>query len=111
MYTALCALLIAVLGLSACVNLDVGGWGSPRPLQEATVLGERGPKLAMIDISGLEMLYRLNENLHRMGMTLHLSEVKGPVMQQLEATDFVLSLHGSVFFTTDQAMRDLSQRL
>ncbi len=65
----------------------------------------------MIDVSGLEMLYRLNENLDRMGITLHLSEVKGPVMSQLEATDFVLKLTGSVFFTTDQAMRDLSQRL
>jgi len=64
----------------------------------------------MIDISGLEMLYRLNQNLDRMGVTLHLSEVKGPVMRQLEATDFIISLTGSVFFTTDQAMRDLSQR-
>jgi hypothetical protein len=45
-----------------------------------------------------------------MNITLHLSEVKSPVMQQLEAADFILSLTGSVFFTTDQAMRDLSQR-
>ena len=64
----------------------------------------------MVDISGLEMLYRLNANLDRMGVTLHMSEVKSPVMRQLEADDFVLSLHGSVFFTTDQAMRDLGQR-
>ena len=64
----------------------------------------------MIDISGLEMLYRLNANLDRMGITLHLSEVKAPVMRQLEATTF-LSLHGSVFFTTDQAMRDLGERV
>lgn len=63
-----------------------------------------------LDVSGLEMLYRLNQNLDRMNITLHLSEVKSPVMQQLEAADFILSLTGSVFFTTDQAMRDLSQR-
>jgi SulP family sulfate permease len=64
----------------------------------------------MIDVSGLEMLYRLNENLGVMGIKLHLSEVKGPVMQQLEVTDFIMGLTGSVFFTTDQAMRDLAER-
>jgi SulP family sulfate permease len=64
----------------------------------------------MIDVSGLEMLYRINENLKMMGITLHLSEIKAPVMAQLEATDFIAAMYGSVFFTTDQAMRDLSQR-
>jgi SulP family sulfate permease len=64
----------------------------------------------MIDISGLEMLYRINQTLEDMGIKLHLSEVKGPVMDQLEATDFILTMTGSVFFTTDQAMRDLAER-
>lgn len=64
----------------------------------------------MIDISGLEMFYRYNQNLADMGIKLHLSEVKGPVMEQFEATDFVMRLAGSVFFTTDQAMRDLAER-
>jgi SulP family sulfate permease len=64
----------------------------------------------MIDVSGLEMLYRLNQNLETMGIKLHLSEVKGPVMEQLEVTDFIMRLSGSVFFTTDQAMRDLAER-
>ncbi len=64
----------------------------------------------MVDVSGLEMLYRINQNLEAMGIKLHLSEVKGPVMEQLEATDFTLRLTGSVFFTTDQAMRDLADR-
>ena len=53
MHAALCALLIVAFGLSACINLDVGGLGSARPLREAIVLGERGPKLAMVDVSGL----------------------------------------------------------
>jgi len=61
----------------------------------------------LIDVSGLEMLYRINQNLDRMGITLHLSEVKAPVMAQLEAADFITTLHGDVFFTTDQAMRNL----
>jgi SulP family sulfate permease len=64
----------------------------------------------MIDVSGLEMLYRINQNLTDMGITLHLSEVKGPVMEQLAATDFVSTLAGTVYFTTDQAMRDLAPR-
>jgi sulfate permease, SulP family len=64
----------------------------------------------MIDVSGLEMFYRINANFEAMGIKLHLSEVKGPVMEQLEATDFIMQLTGSVFFTTDQAMRDLAER-
>jgi len=65
----------------------------------------------MIDVSGLEMLYRFNRTLDEMGIKLHLAEVKGPVMDQLEATDFIVAMTGSVFFTTDQAMRDLAARL
>ena len=64
----------------------------------------------MVDISGLEMLDRINETFERMGITLHLSDLKGPVMAQLEAADFISNLTGSVFFTTDQAMRDLAER-
>jgi SulP family sulfate permease len=62
----------------------------------------------MVDVSGLEMLERINQNLERMGITLHLSEVKSPVLDQLEAADFIDTLHGDIFFTTDQAMRDLA---
>jgi len=64
----------------------------------------------MIDVSGLEMLERINANLQSMGITLHFSEVKAPVMEQLEATDFLSSVRGDIFFTTDQAMRDLATR-
>ena len=63
-----------------------------------------------VDISGLEMLERINANLAAMGITLHFSEVKAPVMEQLEATDFLDSLEGDIYFTTDQAMRDLAER-
>jgi hypothetical protein len=31
-------------------------------------------------------------------------------MEHFEATDFTMRLTGSVFFTTDQAMRDLAER-
>jgi len=63
-----------------------------------------------IDISGLEMLYRINQTLGTMGIKLHLSDVKGLVIDTLETTDFIMQLSGSVFFSTDQAMRDLAQR-
>jgi len=63
-----------------------------------------------IDVSGLEMLYRIRQSFDAMGIKLHLSDVKGPVMDQLQATEFIAELTGSVFFSTDQAMRDLAQR-
>lgn len=42
----------AAMALSACV-LDVGSWTRTDPLQEKTVLGSSGPKLAMLEIDGL----------------------------------------------------------
>ncbi len=64
----------------------------------------------LIDISGIEMLARFNDNLRQLGVKLHLSDVKAPVMAQLESGQFPAALSGSVFFTTDQAMRDLAER-
>lgn len=60
-----------------------------------------------IDTSGLEMLELLSENLEELGVTLHLAEVKGPVMDKLKETEFYEEMKGSVFFTTDIAMREL----
>lgn len=64
----------------------------------------------MVDISGLEMLERINQTFDRMGIMLHVAELKGPVMAQLKAASFIGNLTGSVFFTTDEAMRDLGER-
>ncbi|MCB1693071.1 MAG: sulfate permease [Pseudomonadales bacterium] len=61
-----------------------------------------------IDSAGLEMLELLSDNLAEAGVTLHLSEVKGPVMDKLKETDFYEHMHGKVFFTTDIAMRELA---
>lgn len=63
-----------------------------------------------IDSSGLEMLSRVNRDLGRMGIRVHLSEVKGPVLDQLKTTDFQAQLTGNVYFTTDQAFRGLEKR-
>ena len=61
-----------------------------------------------IDTSGLDMLEALSGNLEEAGVTLHLSEVKGPVMDRLRDTRFYLHLKGKVFFTTDIAMKELA---
>lgn len=61
-----------------------------------------------LDVTGLEMLFRLNRNLDTRGITLSLAEVKGPVMEQLEATSLKDVLSGSVFLSTDVGMRALA---
>lgn len=62
-----------------------------------------------IDASALETLEQLVHNLREKGVTLHLAEVKGPVMDQLSSTQFVEQMgSGQIFFTTDQAMRELA---
>lgn len=62
-----------------------------------------------IDASALETLEHLILNLADEGVTLHLAEVKGPVMDQLKQTDFLEHLGaGQVFFTTDEAMQTLA---
>lgn len=62
-----------------------------------------------IDASALETLEQLIHNLRDVGVTLHLSEVKGPVMDQLNSTPFVEQMgNGKIFFTTDEAMQELA---
>lgn len=61
-----------------------------------------------IDTSGLEMLEEVSENLAEVGVTLHLAEVKGPVMDKLKKTSFYSNMTGQVFFTTDIAMKELA---
>lgn len=45
-----------------------------------------------IDASGLDMLEGLREQLQRLGIRLHLAEVKGPVQDQLERSDLLARL-------------------
>ncbi len=61
-----------------------------------------------IDTTGLEMLRRLNHTLSALGIALHLSDVKGPVRDQLESTSLAGELSGNLYLTTDEAMRELS---
>lgn len=60
-----------------------------------------------IDASGLESLEAINHRLADGGIGLHLSEVKGPVMDRLQRTQFIASLNGRVYLSQDRAFREL----
>ncbi|WP_151446771.1 SulP family inorganic anion transporter [Lacisediminimonas profundi] len=61
-----------------------------------------------IDASALESLEAIAERLYLAGIALHLSEVKGPVMDRLQKTDFLRHLSGKVYLTHYQAVSELS---
>ena len=61
-----------------------------------------------IDASALESLEHLIERLRDAGVTLHLAEVKGPVMDRLEPSGLLHHLTGQVFLSTHQAVEALS---
>ena len=61
-----------------------------------------------IDASGLESLEAINHRLADAGIGLHLSEVKGPVMDRLNRTRFVEELNGKVFLSQNRAFRELA---
>jgi SulP family sulfate permease len=61
-----------------------------------------------IDASALESLEAIDLRLRGAGLQLHLSEVKGPVMDRLKNTHFLLGLSGQVFLTHYQAIQALS---
>ncbi|SEF44522.1 SulP family inorganic anion transporter [Oceanospirillum linum] len=64
--------------------------------------------ISFIDASALETLEMMVDNLRESGITLHLSDVKGPVMDQLRQTDFLHRLQpGQVYLSTHEAMREL----
>lgn len=61
-----------------------------------------------IDASGLESLEAINHRLFDGGVKLHLSEIKGPVMDRLKRTHFIEELSGRVFLSQDSAFADLA---
>lgn len=61
----------------------------------------------VIDASALESLETINARLHDMGTTLHLAEVKGPVMDRLKKTAFINELTGQIFLSTYDAWQAL----
>ncbi len=66
------------------------------------------PAVNAIDASALESLEEINHRLAAAGITLHLSEVKGPVMDRLKRSRFLDELTGTVFLSQFQAVQKLS---
>lgn len=69
------------------------------------------PGINSIDFSALESLQAINKRLKESGVAFHLSEVKGPVMDQLEKSDLVKELTGKIFLTHYDAVDTLRQQL
>ena len=61
-----------------------------------------------IDASALETLENIVHLLADMGVQLHLSEVKGPVMDKLKRTDLLQKLGGRVFLSHHEAVTALT---
>jgi SulP family sulfate permease len=60
-----------------------------------------------IDLSAFEVLESVNEHLREVGVVLHLSEVKGPIMDCLEKTEFLEHITGNIYLSQHQALADL----
>jgi len=63
-----------------------------------------------IDFSALESLEAINQRLKEMDVQLHLSEVKGPVMDRLERGDFLADMTGQVFLSQFEAVKTLGSK-
>jgi SulP family sulfate permease len=61
-----------------------------------------------IDASAQDSLQAIDQRLREGGMTLHLSEVKGPVMDRLTRSGFLRHLSGRAFLTHHQAVEALT---
>ncbi|WP_193181599.1 SulP family inorganic anion transporter [Nisaea sediminum] len=83
------------------------------------VAGDRGLKHVIlmcsavneVDSSALESLEAINNRLQAMGVSFHLSEVKGPVMDRLQRAHFLDELTGRVFLSQYEAATELDPSL
>jgi len=64
-----------------------------------------------IDISALESLESINQRLRDGGITFHLSEVKGPVMDRLKRSHFPDELSGKIHLTHYDAVATINPEL
>jgi SulP family sulfate permease len=69
------------------------------------------PAVNTIDASALESLEAVNARLKDGGITLHLSEVKGPVMDRLGRSHFMHQLTGQVHLTQYDAVASINPEL
>lgn len=65
------------------------------------------PAVNLIDASALESLETINHRLKDSGVTFYLSEVKGPVMDQIKRSQFLSELTGEVYLSQFEAWQKL----
>lgn len=69
------------------------------------------PAVNEIDFSALESLESINQRLKDGGITLHLSEVKGPIMDRLERSHFLKKLTGGIHLRHYDAVASINPSL
>ena len=69
------------------------------------------PAVNAIDTSGLESLEAINNRLKDGGITFHLSEVKGPVLDRLKRSHFLHELTGKVHLSQYEAVASINPEL
>jgi SulP family sulfate permease len=69
------------------------------------------PAVNTIDYSALESLEAINHRLKDGGITLHLSEVKGPIMDRLKRSHFLDELTGKVHMSQFDAVSSINPEL
>jgi len=68
------------------------------------------PAVNEVDLSALESLEAINSRLKDIGVRLHMSEVKGPVMDRLKRSHLLEELTGEVFLSQYDAWRKLTKK-
>lgn len=63
-----------------------------------------------IDVSAVESLISVNQYLKEAEIDFHLSEVKGPVMDRLQRSEFIANLTGNIYLSHHHAWKDLTTR-
>lgn len=64
----------------------------------------------MVDVSALESLETISESLNSIGIKLHFSEVKGPIMDSFKKSGIFEHLTGEVFLSQHQAMQAIRKQ-
>lgn len=82
---------------------------SRRPLLSNVIL--MCPAVNMVDMSALDALNEINGRLSDLDIKLHLSEVKGPVMDALKRSDFLEKLTGEVFLSHHAAVTQVRLKM
>ncbi len=82
---------------------------SQKPLLSDVIL--MCPAVNIVDMSALDALNEINDRLRDLNIKLHLSEVKGPVMDTLQRSDFLEKLTGDVFLSHHTAVSEVRSKL